>query len=147
MIPWKTIAELRNQASTFKELGDFSSMLPLCEKVVELYVEHGAEAKRVASGWNYVAYVNRQLKDFAAAERAARRSLSHYVENITEKDESLATYLAMLASTLQDQERFADALPYMEEAVGLFAAFHGESDWVLARRAELEEIRQQVWRG
>lgn len=147
MIPWKEITLLKNQAADFKVQGNFLGVLPLREKVARLFEENGGSAKDIANSWNYVAYVNRQLKDFPAAERTARHSLSYYLEHFPGKDELLATYLDMLTVILRDQNRFAEALPHMEEAVEIFAAHQGESAWVLAQRADLEEIRQQVWRG
>ncbi|WP_035612708.1 hypothetical protein [Haloferula sp. BvORR071] len=147
MIPWDKVNDLRHRADEFKQQGDFAAMLPLREEVARLLEDYGAAAKEVANGWNYVAYVNRQIGDFPAAERAARKSLAFYVEHSEGRDELLASYLWMLWMTLVDQSRFAEALPYVEEGVGLFAELHGEDDFVIARRADLAKIRGQLRQG
>lgn len=147
MILWDRVNELRQRSAELKLQGAFAAMLPLREEAARLLEEHHASAKEVANGWNYVAYVNLKIGAFGAAERAARRSLSHYVENAAEKDALLATYLFMLAMTLEGQNRFVDALPHAEEAVRLFAQLHGEDAFVEGRRADLEKIREQLWKG
>jgi tetratricopeptide (TPR) repeat protein len=147
MIPWERIRELHRLSHELKLKGNLAAMLPLCQEVTQLLEKHGADAKKIASSWNYLAYVNLQIGDFGAAEQAARRSLSYYLEHSTERDELLATYFWMLSMVLEKQCRFTEALPHAEEALDLFARLHGEDDFVLARRADLEKIRDQSWRG
>jgi tetratricopeptide (TPR) repeat protein len=148
MIPWERINALNFQASELKSQGNFAAALPLREESVRLLEEHRANGKHLASSWNYVAYLNTQIGDYIAAEKAARRSLAYYLEYSDQRDESLATYLWMLSVTLEHQNRFTEALPYAEECVNLFTQFHGaDYHFVVARREELERIREQIWKG
>lgn len=147
MIPWDRINDLSRRSSELKEKGDFKAMLPLRQEIVRLLGENGADAKRVASGWNYIAYVNLQIGDPVAGEQAARRALSIYLEHFVSKDESLATHLWMISMTLEKQGRFTEALPYAEESTSLFAELHGEDNFVACRREDLARIRAQLWKG
>jgi tetratricopeptide (TPR) repeat protein len=142
MIPWDRINQLRGRSAELKLQGDFAAMLPLRVEAARLLEEHHADATEVATAWNYVAYVNLEIGDFEEAERAARRSLSHYLSHSPERDERLATYLWMLSRTLEELGHFSAALPHAEEAVALFTCLHREDDFVSARRADLEKLRK-----
>lgn len=144
MIPWNKINELNRRSSELKLQGDFAGMLPLREEAAELLERHGAEKKQLANCWNYIAYINLQIGDLAAAEGAARRSLYLYQEHSSEKSEQLATYLWLLAMVLEKRARFAEALPHAEEALRLFARFHGRDTFVTDRRIDVERLREKA---
>jgi tetratricopeptide (TPR) repeat protein len=144
MIPWNKINELHRRSAELKLEGDFAGMLPLREEAAELLERNGAGKKQLANCWNYIAYINLQIGDLPAAEGAARRSLSLYREHTSEKTEQLATYLWLLAVVLEKRARFAEALPYAEESLSLFARIHGRDTFVTARRADVERIREKA---
>ena len=144
VIPWNKINELHRRSGELKLLGDFAGMLPLREEAAELLERHGAGKLQLANCWNYIAYINLQIGDLPAAEGAARRSIYLYQEHSAEKTEQLATYLWLLAMVLEKRARFAEALPYAEESVSLFARFHGRDDFVTSRRTDLARLREKA---
>lgn len=119
-------------------------MLSLWQQIVELLNSTNGPNKELATAWNYIAYINKELNDLSAAEEAARRSLDLYVLNNGDHDVVAATYMGMLASILAKQGRYDEALPLAERDFELHKIALGEGhSYLRVLRCDLDALRAQ----
>jgi tetratricopeptide (TPR) repeat protein len=139
------ISSLRLRRSDLKHQGNFAEALRLQEEIIRLREGCPSPADEVANDWNYLAIIQHSLGSLAEAEEAARRSLAHYIEHTTQRDENLATYYWVMATILADQDRSTEAVTFGEEALACFALRHGEDEFMQSRRRDLERMRRDLW--
>ncbi len=129
-----------------KAAKDYKGAIPLQLEIIDLLEEHAGIQQELANAHNYASSLYLFCALFHAAEHHARVALS-LASGETVKDlEARGCYNRVLAQILAAQYRFEEALPFAEDAVRDYSAFHNPPDEYLSQVSdEAEQIRNRKW--
>lgn len=142
----RRIGALSMRRSDLKAAKDYQGAIPPQLEIIELLEKHGGHRKELASAHNYASGLYLLCSLYPAAEHHARLAL-YLSSGETVKDlKSRGCYHRVLAQILAAQHRFEEALPYAENAVRDYSAFHNPPDEYLSHISdEVERIRNHTW--
>lgn len=136
--------DLEKRSFDLKISGDYSGALQLRLELELLHSQLNSNPSRQSRNLNQIAYLGVHLGKLREAERAAGRCLEIYRPISVAPDETLATYLFMLAAVLAESGKFDEAVSVGEEAVAIFAERHGEdSSFVQFRKKDIMRMRNK----
>lgn len=136
------LEELDSKARQSKQLGRFAEAMTLRQELERHQDQIVADPAERAKNLNQLAFVAAIGGDPSEAVRAAQKCLSNYMQVPKRRDETLATYVMMLAYVLAESGRFCEAVAYGEEALELFMAIYGkENDFVVSRAKDIQCMR------
>ena len=140
------IGELSARRADLKAAKNYTGAIPLQLAIIELLDDHSGLQADLANAHNYVSGLYLFCALFHAAEHHARAALT-LSSGATVKDlEARGCYNRVLAQILAAQYRFEEALPFAEDAVRDYSAFHNPPDEYLSQvSAEAEQIRNRTW--
>jgi len=142
----RRIGELSAQRSNLKAEKDYKGAIPLQLEIIELLQEHAGLQPELANAHNYASSLYLFCALLHAAEHHARAALSLSSGETVKDLEARGCYNRILAQILAAQYRFEEALPFAENAVRDYSAFHNPPDAYLSQvSAEAERIRNRTW--
>ena len=139
-----SVERIESEAHKSKLLGRFAEAMALRAELERLHDQIGANPTEKVKNLNQLAFLAACSGAPAEAVRAAEKCLTIYRQVPNTREETLATYLMMLAYVLAETERFSEAIPLGEEALSLFGRFHGEqSDFFQFRAKDIESMKKE----
>lgn len=138
-----SMERIESDARQSKLLGRYAEARMLRAELERLHDQVGANLTEQVKNLNQLAFLAAACGEPAEAVRAAEKCLATYRRVPNGRDETLATYLMMLACVLAEAGRFCEAVLYGEESLSLFGRLYGEqSEFVEFRAKDVERMRQ-----
>ena len=146
MTPGQKIKQLQTESRAKTANGDFERSIHCIHELIGLLKEDKISQRIAALEWHRMACMYIRMKKPKEAELAVRNALDAYLRNRAlfqgewrrERDEYIAQYAMTLARCLIDQQRYEEALPYMEESATIFR--HRGEDAPLMKQLVLPKL-------
>ena len=129
------IEYLRQKSRDQKAKGNFERSIECIRELLGILKEDRIALKIAAHEWHRMAGMYIRMGRPQEAEAATRNALDTYLRNRAllhgewhrDRDGTIAEYTMTLSRCLVDQHRYEEALPWLEEAAGIYM-LKGEDD-------------------
>jgi|GEM_PF-3210100 len=122
------VYHLQNESRAEKAKGNFERSIKCIQELLELLKEDKVSLRIAALEWHRMAGMYIRLGKPKEAEIAARNALENYLRNRAlfdgawhrNHDGTIAEYAMTLSRCLVDQQRYEEALPWLEESAAIY---------------------------
>ena len=135
MTDGQKVYQLQNESRAEKAKGNFERSIQCIQELLGLLKEDKVSLRIAALEWHRMAGMYIRMGKPKEAEVAASNALDTYLRNRAlfdgewhrDRDGTIAEYTMTLSRCLVDQERYEEALPWLEESAAIYR-LKGEED-------------------